>query len=92
MGKIVWHEFVGSWAIFVLLCLTIIGIPVAVLYLIEHIVTVEEKMEKPSEFLENFRTGSSGKAKVRYLNDSGQVWIYTQGEADHGQIIPARIH
>jgi len=63
MGKIVRHEFVGSGVLFVLLCITIIGIPGAILYLIEHVVTVEEEMENPSEFLNNFRIGKFDKRK-----------------------------
>ncbi|HEX7619939.1 MAG TPA: hypothetical protein VF359_01930 [Anaerolineales bacterium] len=63
MGKVVWHEYVGSWFLFILLCLTIIGIPGAVLYLIEHIVTVEEELENPSKFMDNFRAGKYRKLK-----------------------------
>ena len=63
MGKVVWHEFVGSWVLFILLCLTIIGIPAAILYLIEHVVTVEEEMKNPSEFMDNFRAGKYRKLK-----------------------------
>ena len=66
MGKVVWHEFVGSWFIFILLCLlclTIVGIPVAILYLVEHVVTVEEEMKNPSEFMDNFRAGKYRKMK-----------------------------
>jgi len=63
MGKVVWHEFVGSWVLFILLCITIIGIPAAVLYLIEHVVTVEETLERPSEFMDGFRAGKYRKTK-----------------------------
>jgi hypothetical protein len=63
MGKVVWHEYVGSWVLFILLCLTIIGIPAAVLYLVEHIVTVEEEMQNPSGFMDNFRAGKYRKMR-----------------------------
>ena len=63
MGKVVWHEFVGSWVLFILLCLTIVGIPAAILYLVEHVVTVEEEMNNPSEFMDNFRAGKYRKLK-----------------------------
>ena len=57
MGKIVRHEFLGSRFLFILLCLTGIGIPAAVLYLIKATVTIEEELDNPTEFLEAFRAG-----------------------------------
>ncbi len=57
MGKIVRHEFLGSRILFTLLCLTGIGIPAAVVYLIESTVTIEEELDNPTEFLEAFRAG-----------------------------------
>ena len=57
MAKIVRHEFVGSPIIFFLLCLSMGGIPFAILYLIGGTVTVEEEMEDPTEFLMQYRAG-----------------------------------
>ncbi|MBI1930069.1 hypothetical protein HYR99_38185 [Candidatus Poribacteria bacterium] len=57
MGKIVRREFVGSRLFFFLLCISIIFIPIALIYLLEATVTVEEEVEDPTEFLEALRTG-----------------------------------
>ena len=59
MGKIIRHEFLGSRAVFFLLCITGIGIPLAVIYLIEWFVTVEEEIADPTAFIETFRAGRS---------------------------------
>lgn len=55
MGKIIRHEFMGSKALVVILCLTGIGIPIAVIYLIECLVTIEEEIADPTAFLEEYR-------------------------------------
>ncbi len=57
MAKIVRHEFIGSPIIFFALCLSIVGIPLAVLYLIGGTVTVEEDIEDPTQFLMQYRAG-----------------------------------
>jgi hypothetical protein len=53
--KIVRREFLGSWIIFWLLCVTIIGIPVALLYLIDGIVTIEQQVEDANAVMEIYR-------------------------------------
>lgn len=55
MGKIVRYEFLGNQTLFFILCLTVVGLPLAVLYLLQNIVVIEEKLENPSEFMECFR-------------------------------------
>lgn len=57
MAKIVRHEFMGSAIIFYALCLSGIGIPAAVLYLLAGTVTVEEDIEDPTEFLRQYKAG-----------------------------------
>jgi len=57
MAKIVRHEFIGSPIIFFALSLSIIGIPLAVLYLICGTVTVEEDIEDPAQFLVQYKAG-----------------------------------
>lgn len=47
MGKIVTHEFLGSRFRFWLLVMTGIGIPFAIIYLLESTVRVEEEVENP---------------------------------------------
>jgi hypothetical protein len=55
MDKIVRREFVGSWILFWVLCVTIIGIPVAVLYLINGTVVIEQQIENAEQFMQEFR-------------------------------------
>jgi hypothetical protein len=55
MGKIVYHEFLGSRLLLTILGLSVIGIPLAVIYVLENTVTVEESVESPSEFLDKQR-------------------------------------
>ena len=62
MGKIIRHEFLGSRLLVTLLCLTGIGIPLAILHVLEALVTVEEDLEEPSKFLEMHRGKHSGGA------------------------------
>lgn len=60
VGKIVRHEFLGSRLYFWLLCVTGIGLPLAVLYLLHTTVGVEEELEDPTAFLESFKAGRAG--------------------------------
>jgi len=64
MGKIIRREFLGSRIILTLLCLTGIGIPVAIIYLLEATVTIEEEVDDPSDFTEKFRTGKLGHTTI----------------------------
>ena len=57
MSKIVRYEFMGSWGIFWLLCLTTVGIPIAILYLLTGTLRIENEMEDPEEFVSAFRDG-----------------------------------
>lgn len=57
MAKIVRHEFVGSPIIFFAFCISIIGIPGAILYLIAGTVAIEEDIADPTEFLIQYRAG-----------------------------------
>jgi hypothetical protein len=57
MGRIVRRGFVGSKFIFWLLCVLGITLPIAIVYLIDNTVTVEEEMANPTLFLENLRAG-----------------------------------
>jgi len=55
MGRIIRHEFLGSRLLFFLLCISGIGIPIAVIYLLEGLVTIEEEVANPTGFVETFR-------------------------------------
>lgn len=57
MPKIIRYEFMGSWFRFWLLCLTVIGIPIAVLYLIDGTLRIEHEIDDPERFVEEFRSG-----------------------------------
>ncbi len=57
MAKIVRSEFVGNWLGFWLLCVTVIGIPLALLYLVNGTIRVEEEIDDPERFLQGFRGG-----------------------------------
>ena len=57
MSKIVRHEFPGNAVVFYLLCLSGIGIPAAVLYLLSGTVTVEEEIDDSTEFLKRYKAG-----------------------------------
>ncbi|MCH8204762.1 MAG: hypothetical protein IID09_06330 [Candidatus Hydrogenedentes bacterium] len=57
MGKIVRYEFLGNPMRFWFMCITVIGIPMAILYLIEATVGIQESLDNPEEFLEKYRSG-----------------------------------
>jgi hypothetical protein len=55
MSKIVRYEFMGSWLLFWFLCVTGIGIPVAILYLMNGTLRIEDEITDPEEFISTFR-------------------------------------
>lgn len=55
MSNIVRYEFMGSWFYFWLLSITVIGIPLALLYLLSGTLRIESAMEDPERFVEQFR-------------------------------------
>ena len=57
MSRIVRYEFMGSWLRFWILCITVIGIPCAVLYLLDGTLRVETEMADPEQFVSAFRAG-----------------------------------
>jgi len=63
MGKIVRYEFLGIPTLFWFMCITVIGIPMAILYLISATVRVEESLEDPTQFLEKYRAGEYKRKK-----------------------------
>ena len=62
MSKIVRYEFPGSRWVSLLYCLSLIGIPFAVLYLLGWTAVVHKDLENPTEFLEQWR-GARGKTR-----------------------------
>ena len=61
MSKIVRYEFVGSWMLFWLFCISGIALPLAVLYLINGTIRIEEEMENPNQFVADLRSARQGK-------------------------------
>lgn len=55
MDRIKKREFVGSQILLVLLCLTGIGIPVAVVYLINSTIETEFEVEDANAFWESYK-------------------------------------
>ncbi|HTL03360.1 MAG TPA: hypothetical protein VL243_14070 [Vicinamibacterales bacterium] len=57
MSKVVRYEFMGSWMLFWLLGISIIGIPLAILYLMNGTIRIEDELDDPEQFLAEFRSG-----------------------------------
>jgi hypothetical protein len=57
MSRIIRYEFMGSWLWFWVLCVSIIGIPLAVLYLVNGTVRIEDELDDPELVLEKLRSG-----------------------------------
>jgi len=55
MSKLVRYEFMGSWLLFWALAITVIGIPLAILYLISGLLRIEHEMADPERFIAEFR-------------------------------------
>ncbi|HNY39674.1 MAG TPA: hypothetical protein PKJ41_04745 [Bryobacteraceae bacterium] len=55
MSKIIRYEFMGSWFHFWVLSITVIGIPLALLYLLSGTLRIESEMDDPEHFVEQFR-------------------------------------
>jgi hypothetical protein len=56
VSKIVRHEFVGNWLWVFLLCLTGIGIPIALLHLFYTTVRIETEVDNPEDLVYRYRT------------------------------------
>jgi hypothetical protein len=57
MGQIVRYEFLGSFPLFFVLCITGIGVPLAVVYLLQNTVGVVETLDDPARFVREYRAG-----------------------------------
>jgi hypothetical protein len=60
MAKITRYEFMGSWVLFWAMCVSVIGLPVAVLYLVNATVRIEHELDDPERFVSEFRAGRWG--------------------------------
>lgn len=61
MPQIIRYEFMGSWFRFWVLCLIMVGIPFAILYLINGTLRIEYELDDPESFVEQFRSGKLSK-------------------------------
>jgi hypothetical protein len=61
MSKIIRHEFMGSWLLFWFLCVSLIGIPLALLYLRVATIRIEDDLDDPEQFVAEFRQGKLAK-------------------------------
>ncbi len=57
MSKIVHYQFMGSWLVFWFFCITGIGIPIALLYLINGTIRTDSEVDDPEQFIVDFRAG-----------------------------------
>ena len=57
MSKIIRNEFMASWLLFSFLCITVIGIPLALLYLLSGTIRIETEMADPEQFVAAYRAG-----------------------------------
>jgi hypothetical protein len=55
VSKVIRYEFMGSWLLFWLFCITVILIPVAILYLLNGTLRIEDEMADPEQFVSAFR-------------------------------------
>jgi hypothetical protein len=61
MSKIVRYRFLGNSYWFWLLCVSVVGLPVALLYLLQGTIRIEEQLDDPERFVEEFRAGRVGR-------------------------------
>jgi hypothetical protein len=57
VSNIVRYEFTGNWILFWFLCVTLIGIPFAILYLLVSTLRLETQMADPERFISEYRAG-----------------------------------
>ena len=57
ISKIVRYQFLGNYYWFWLLCVTVVGLPVPILYLLHGTIRIEEELDDPERFIEQFRAG-----------------------------------
>lgn len=58
MSRIIRYEFLGSWFLFWFAWITVLGIPIALRYLVSGTIRIETEMEDPEAFVAAFRAGN----------------------------------
>jgi len=72
MPKIIRCEFMGSWVLFWLLCVTVVLIPIAVLYLFNGILRIEHDIDDPERFVADYRAGKGPSANMCSVSASNR--------------------
>ena len=72
MSKIVRYRFMGSWISFWLLCVTVIGLPIAALYLLTGTVRLDTDVDNPEEL--GPRSVRPQEGKSRHFLASRRHW------------------
>jgi hypothetical protein len=67
MSKVVRYQFMGSWLLFWLLFVSGIGIPFAILYLLNTTVRLDSELKDPEEFMEAYRAGKLAKGRAAVI-------------------------
>jgi hypothetical protein len=57
MSKIVRYRFMGSWWLFWLLCVSVIGLPLAVLYLLTGTIRMDTDVDDAEQLTEDLYSG-----------------------------------
>jgi hypothetical protein len=65
MSKIVRYEFMGSWLYIWLLSVTVIGIPIAVLSILNGTLRIETEVPDAEQFVAAFREGAASLHRPR---------------------------
>lgn len=55
MSKVVRYEFMGSWLIFWLLFISGVGLPFALLYLVDGTLRLDTEVDDPEKYVETYR-------------------------------------
>ncbi len=55
MAKVIRYEFMGSWLIFWVLFISGLGLPFAILYLLEGTLRLEKEVDDAEKFMEALR-------------------------------------
>ena len=69
MSKVVRYEFIGNLALFWLMCVTVILIPAAIVYMVDNTVRIDTDMVDPEKFLKNYKA-----KKIQPVKDGDTDW------------------
>jgi hypothetical protein len=70
MSKIVRYRFMGSWWWFWALCVSVIGLPLAVLYLLTGTIRMDTDVDNPEQIAEDLYSGKFAGRRGRAAADA----------------------